>query len=171
MSSTHSTFIIEQAIQVTVQMYECMVTGMQDFTIQWGKRILIEDLSEDDAATHFCFRKVHLQEVANQLWPRLQCYLSGHKGAVKVQNGKYTLPYETLLLLVLCRFSRPSCLQEDMESFFGICRARMSSSINFVIHTMHALGVLYLDSPEIFHCRMPYYAERVHDKCGLTESV
>ena len=52
------------------------------------KRILIEDLSVDDAVTLSCFRKVHLQEVANQLWPRLQCYLSGHKGAVKVKNGK-----------------------------------------------------------------------------------
>ena len=46
--------------------------------------MLIEDLREDDAVTHFWFRKVHLQEVANQLWPRLQFYLSGHKGAVKV---------------------------------------------------------------------------------------
>ena len=39
----------------------------EDNTIQWGKRILIEDLSEDDAVTHLCFRKIHLQEVANQL--------------------------------------------------------------------------------------------------------
>ena len=105
MSSIDSTFIIEEVIQVTVQMYECMETGIEDTTIQWGKRILIEDLSEDDAVTHFCFRKIHLQEVANQLWPRLQSYLSGHKGAVKVENGKYTLPYETLLLLVKCRYS------------------------------------------------------------------
>jgi nuclease HARBI1 len=35
---------------------------------------------------------------------------------------------------------------------------------------MHALGVLYLDNPEIFHWRMPYYAERVQYKCGVTES-
>ena len=60
MSSIDSTFIIEEVIQVTVQMYECMETGIEDNTIQWGKRILIEDLSEDDAVTHFCFRKVHL---------------------------------------------------------------------------------------------------------------
>jgi hypothetical protein len=84
-----------------------METGIEDNTTQWGKRILIEDLSEDDAVTHFCFRKVHLQEAANQLWPRLLSYLSSHRGAVKVQNGKYTLPYETLLLLVLYWFSRP----------------------------------------------------------------
>ena len=171
MSSIDSTFIMEEVIQVTVQMYECMETGIEDNNIQWGKRILIEDLSEDDAVTHFCIRKIHLQEVANQLWPRLPCYLSGHKGAVKVQNGKYTLPFETLPLLVLYRFSRPSHLQEDMELFFGIRIARMSSSIHFMIHAMHALGVLYLDNLEIFHWIMPYYAERVHNKCGLTESV
>jgi hypothetical protein len=126
MSSIDSTFIIEEVIQLTVQMYECMETGIEDNTIQWGKKILIEDLSEDDAVTHFCFRKIHLQEVANQLWPRLQHYLSDHKGAVKVENGKYTLPYETLLLLVLYRFSRPRCVQKDMELFFGICISRMS---------------------------------------------
>jgi hypothetical protein len=39
MSSIHSTFIIEQVIQVTVQMYEYMVTGMQINTIQWGKGV------------------------------------------------------------------------------------------------------------------------------------
>ena len=141
MSSIDSTLIIEEVIQVTVHMYECMETGIEDNTIQWGKRILIEDLSEDDAVSHFLFRKVHLQEVANQLWPRLQRYLSGHKGAVKVQNGKYTLPYETLLLLVLYRFSRPRRLRKDMESFFGICIASMSSSINFMSHAgFHSQG-------------------------------
>ena len=57
------------------------------------------------------------------------------------------------------------------EIFFGTHIARMSSSINFMIHVMHALGVLYLDNPEIFYWRMPYYAERVHNKCGLTETV
>ena len=37
-----------------------METGIDDNTIQWGKRILIEDLSEDDAVSHFCFGKIHL---------------------------------------------------------------------------------------------------------------
>ena len=47
----------------------------------------------------------------------------------------------------------------------------MPSAIHFIIHAiMHALGVLYLDNPKIFHHRMPYYAERVFKKCGLTET-
>ena len=38
-------------------------------------------------------------------------------------------------------------------------------------HTMHALAVQYLDSPIIFHHRMQSYAERVHQKVGLVETV
>ena len=70
---------------MSVQMYECMETGIGDNTIQWGKKILIDDLSEDDAVTHFQFRKVHLQEVAKQLKARLPFYLIGHKSALKVE--------------------------------------------------------------------------------------
>ena len=36
---------------------------------------------------------------------------------------------------------------------------------------MHELGVRYLNNPVIFHDRMPYYAERVYQKCGLDETV
>ena len=36
-----------------------------------------------------------------------------------------------------------------MEFFFGICIARISSAINFMIHAMHALGALYLSNPDI----------------------
>jgi hypothetical protein len=38
MSSIDSTFIIEEVIQVTVQMYECMETGIEDNTIQLGEK-------------------------------------------------------------------------------------------------------------------------------------
>ena len=34
----HSTLVIEEVIQVSVQMYECMETGMEDNTIQWGEK-------------------------------------------------------------------------------------------------------------------------------------
>ena len=47
----------------------------------------------------------------------------------------------------------------------------MSSAINFMIHAMHALGVLYLDNPKIFYQRMPYYAEKLCNMCQLTETV
>jgi hypothetical protein len=74
-----------------------METGKEDNTTQWGKRLIIQDLSEDDALTYFYFCKVHLQEVADMLWLRLPCFLIGHRGSIKVNNGTYSLPYETLL--------------------------------------------------------------------------
>ena len=58
-----------------------------------------------------------------------------------------------------------------MEFFLGICIARMLSTMKLMISAMHALGVLYLDNPKTFQWRMPYYAERVFNKCGLTETV
>jgi hypothetical protein len=39
---------------------------------------------------------------------------------MKVNNGTYSLPYETLLLFVLFRLSRPRLLRKEMEGFFGI---------------------------------------------------
>ena len=36
---------------------------------------------------------------------------------------------------------------------------------------MHTLTVQYLDNPVVYHHRMPYYAERVYQKCGLVENV
>ena len=50
-------------------------------------------------------------------------------------------------------------------------KSKISTKITCMIHAMHALGVQYLDNPVIFHNRMPYYAERVYQKCGLVETV
>jgi nuclease HARBI1 len=58
-----------------------------------------------------------------------------------------------------------------MEGFFGMHKSKISTGIACMIHAMHALGVQYLDNPVIFHSRMPYYAERVYQKCGLVETV
>jgi hypothetical protein len=71
--------------------------------IIWRRKdgLTIDELSLDDALTHFLFRKVHLQEVADKLWPRLLCYLDGEKGKILFGDGHFSAPYETLLLLVL----------------------------------------------------------------------
>jgi hypothetical protein len=114
-SSVDSTSIIDDLLGIVAQVHDQMETGMEDSTIQWGKRIFNQDLSEDDALSHFHFHKAHLQEVADKLWPRLQFFLRGHRGSIKVNNGTYTLPYETLLLLVLYRLSRPRYIRKGKE--------------------------------------------------------
>ena len=124
-SSVDSASIIDNLLGIVVQVHDQMEIGMEDNTIQWGKRLIIQDLSEDDALTHFCFCKDHLQEVADKLWPRLQCFLRGQRGSIKVNNGTYSLPYKTLLLLVLYRLSRPRHTRKDMEGFFGIHKSKI----------------------------------------------
>ena len=88
-----------------------------------------------------------------------------------MNNGTDSLPYETLLLLVLYRLARPRHIRKEMEGFFGIHKSKISTGITCMIHAMHALSLQYLDNPVIFHNRMPYYAERVYQKCGLVETV
>ena len=97
-SSVDSTSIIHDLLGIVAQVHDQIEIGMEDNIIQWGYRLLIQDLSEDDALTHFCFCKVHLQEGADKLWPRLQCFLRGHRGSIKVNNECSTL---TILLFFI----------------------------------------------------------------------
>ena len=71
MSSVDSTSNIDDLFRIVAHAQNQMETGMEDNTSQWGKGLLIQDLSEDDALIHFCFCNAHLQEVADKLWPRL----------------------------------------------------------------------------------------------------
>ena len=91
---------------------------------------------------HFC--NVHLQEVADKLWPRLQCFLRGHRGSIKVNNGTYSLPYETLLLLVLYRLSRPRHIREELKGFFGIRKSNISTGITCMIHAISTKQLWFL---------------------------
>jgi hypothetical protein len=154
-SSVDSASIIDNRLGIVAQVHDQMETGMEDNTIEWGKDFLFKILSKDNALTLFCFCKVHLHEVADKLWLRLQCFIRGHRGSIKVNNGTYSLPYETILLLVLYRLSRSRHITKEMEGFFGIHMSKISSGITCIIHAMHALGVQYLDNSVIFHNRMP----------------
>jgi hypothetical protein len=125
----------------------------------------------DDAISHFRFRKPHLQEVADKLWPRLREYLAGSKTFILFNNGNYSAPYETLFLMLLFRFSRPRRIRKEMESFFCYRRSKISAGIRAMADALYALSICYLDNPRIYHERMAYYAERVYAKCGLVQSV
>ena len=84
---------------------------------------------------------------------------------------KCSILFEKLIYLVLFRFSRPSCLKRIMEGIFEIFCPSMPSGINCMIHVMHLVGVQYLDHPEIFHSRMPYFAEKFCNKHVLVETT
>jgi hypothetical protein len=138
-----------------------------------GKRVIVVDLSEDDAIFHFRFRKKHLQEMFDKLWPRLQQYLAvgSKKTGVIFDDGRYCCPYETLFLMVLFRFARPRRLRKEMEGYFGLRRSKISAGIFAMVNALHSLALQYLDNPVIFHGRMAYYAEQIYNKCGLAETT
>jgi hypothetical protein len=133
--------------------------------------LAIEDLSSDDALSFFRFRKVHLQEVSDKLWPRLSIYLDGTKDRIKFGEENYVAPYETLLLLALYRLSTPNRIHCEMEKFFGFRRSKICAGIRAMIDALYSLAVQYLDNPTIFHHRMPRYAEIINAKCGLHNNV
>ena len=99
-SSANSSTLSEElatVLQAVNEVYNDIEGGMEDESIQWqGKRLIFEDLSDDDAIFHFRFRKKHLQELANKLWPQLQPYLTGLKPCITFDHGRYSCPYETL---------------------------------------------------------------------------
>jgi hypothetical protein len=148
--------------------------GMEDDTIEWqGKRVIVVDLSEDNAIFHFQFSKKHLQEMFNKLWPRLQQYLAvgSKKTGVIFDDGRYCCPYETLFLMVLFRFAQPRRLRKEIKGYFGLRRSKISAGIIAMVNALHSLAMRYLDNPIIFHGRMAYYAEQSYNKCGLAETT
>ena len=48
-SNIDSTSLIDDLLGIVAQVHDQMEKGMEDNTIQWGKRLLIQDLSKDDA--------------------------------------------------------------------------------------------------------------------------
>jgi hypothetical protein len=72
---------IEEVLLVATTILDDMEMDIEDKTIRWRSKrdggVMIEDLTDDDAISHFRFRKPHLQEVADKLWPRLCEYLTG----------------------------------------------------------------------------------------------
>ena len=166
----------DEAMQMVVSLLWDLEGGLEDSTIRWRQRhegLLICEISEDDAIAHFRFRKPHLQELSDMLWPRLHEFLpgAGSPNLVVFENGNYSAPYETMLLMVLFRFSRPRRIYKDMEAYFGYRRSKISASIKAMVHALHALSLQYLDNPSIFQHRMAYYAERIFAKCGVVRTV
>ena len=170
---------IDDALQRAAAIFSDLEGRLEDSTIKWRQNhdgLLIKDVSDDDAIAHFRFRKAHLQELADSLWPRLHGFLGSavqcsRRCLIVFENGNYSAPYETLLLMVLFRFSRPRRIHKDMEAYFAYRRSKISAGVKAMVHALHALSLLYLDNPALFHHRMPYYAERIYAKCGVVRCV
>ena len=67
---------IMEALQMSASILDDLEMRIEDQTIIWqgkGDKLMIKDLTEDFAISHFCFRTAHLQEVADTIWSGPVC--------------------------------------------------------------------------------------------------
>jgi len=164
-SSTDTSSLYHQAKNRFHRYYKRLTRKFENPDIQWGRRMLVRDIHEADGQDEFRFRKDDLQQVADKLWPRLAPLLDGSKDSIKCYNG-YRVPYETGLLLVLFRFSRPRRYRPEMEKYFGIRRAHLSAALITFIEALYQLALPYLSNPGIHRHRYRYYANLICAKTG-----
>ena len=129
---------------------------IEDDSIDFGRRLTIEDFNESQCISYFKFRKEHLKHVARSLWPRL--VLEGTYNSIKCEN-RYRCPFETALLILLYRFSRPVRLRPEMEEFFGMRMAHLSNALCTIVNAMYNLAMPYFSNPGIFAHKMEEYLE------------
>jgi hypothetical protein len=171
LSSESSIDMVDMVLETTVRYGNSIYHRFFDPSINFmAPPLIVGDLDESSCISEFRFRKEHLQELANLLWPKLSLFLEGDKDKIKVKN-KYTCPYETGILLVLYRFAKPRCIRPDIEKFFRMRRSRISSVIKTFVDALHEVAKPYLSDPSIFQHRFQFYADLIFDKCGAVHNV
>ena len=152
----------------TLSKHSNVFSPIEDTSIEFGRRLTIEDFNESQCVSYFRFRKQHLKEVATALWPRLG--LEGSYKSIKCEN-RYRCPFETALLILLYRFARPVRLRPEMEEFFGMRIAHISNVICTMVEAMYNLSLPYFSNPGIFAHKMEGYAKKIYDKNGVLASL
>jgi hypothetical protein len=109
-------------------------------------------MSDSDCINDLRFRTIHLETVAQKLWPLMQPHLEGDYDHIRLQN-RYTLPFETCFMLLLYHLAAPHRIQPDMEHFFGIRKSKISAALNTFVDALYEVALPYLSNPALFqHC-------------------
>jgi hypothetical protein len=86
------------AIGQVVEYAKFVYAPIEDKTIVFGQRLMIQDFTHSECIADFRFWKEYLQDLSNKLWPRLSPFLGKNMYSLTLENG-YTAPYETCLLV------------------------------------------------------------------------
>ena len=70
------------------------------------------------------------------------------------------------MIILLNRYSQPRRLRPEMEMIFGIQKSRLSAIIKTFSKALYNVAINYMVNPNIWHHRMPYYAESISNKTG-----
>jgi hypothetical protein len=107
-------------------------------------------MSDSDCINDLRFCKIHLETVAQKLWPLMQPHLEGDYDHIHLQNH-YTLPFETCFMLLLYCLAAPHHIKLDMERFFGIRKSKISAALNTFVDALYDVALPYLSNPALFH--------------------
>jgi DDE superfamily endonuclease len=149
-----------------------MFTPLENLTIAFGRMHRISDFNDSDCQFNFRFLKCDLQEIANQLWPRLSPYLNSVDPTRIDVGDRYVAHYETCFCLYLYKLSYPRQLVDDCECFFGLRKSHLSRMIIVFGSALCHLARRYFNNPNLLAPYMPYYAKIISDKCyGLVPNI
>jgi hypothetical protein len=81
-----------------------------------------------------------------------------------VCGNRYTIPFESGLLILLYRLSRPNRIRPDMEAFFGMRKSKLSSIVLAFTSALYEVANQYLSNPHIFSQRWAFLADLVRVK-------
>ena len=115
---------------------------------------------------YFRFRKEHIFDLVQLLWPKMSLILFGEYDKIKVHN-RYTVHFETGILIMLFKFARPVRVTVEMERRFFMKRSHISAITKTFSYALFRYSWPYLNNPIIWHSRMPYYASLVKEKADV----
>jgi hypothetical protein len=166
-SSQSSVDTVEHVLRQTFDFGNMIYSRFEDPNIDWGLRpSLITDMSDSDCINNLRFRKIHLEIVAQKLWPLMQLHLEGDYDRIHLQN-RYTLPFKMCFMLLLYHLAAPHRIQPDMECFFGIQKLKVSAALNTFIDALP-----YLSNPALFlQHRFHLYSKQIFDKCNAANMM
>ena len=149
----------------TQQLSRKIHSNFADHHVQWGKCVHVDDLSESKSIENCQMRKDDLMILLEKLWPKMHHQLVGAQERITCEN-RYRVPYETGMIILLYCYSRPRRLHPEMEMIFGIQKSRLSAIIKTFSEALNNVAINYMVNPNIWHHRMPYYAELISNKTG-----
>ena len=138
--------------------------------VVWGRRLKVEDIAEAECVLHFRFCNVELNELFNLLWGRMTGYLNGNREKIVVEQ-RYTVPFETGMLVLFYRMAHTTRIRPEMELFFGMRRRHIACILETFSNALYLLALTYLSNPLLLANRFPLYAEKIYEKCGLLDRI
>ena len=95
----------------------------------------------------------------------------GNKSSIQCKN-RYTTHFETGMIVLLYRMSRPRRLHPEMEQSLKIWKSKLSSIIQTISRAQYKFTIPFLSGATLWHHRMPYYAQLIRQKTyGLMDCV